>query len=222
MNVAERLQEIRATLPEGVQLVAISKYHPQEMIREAYAAGQRLFGENHVMEMSAKAESLPSDIEWHFTGHVQTNKIKFMAPFVHTIQSVDSFHALSEINKHALRHQRVINCLLQLHVAREETKYGLRPDELIQLLTIEPWRNLTGVHITGLMAMATNTDDKTLIRSEFRTVRTLFDQVKHKFFADNPSFNTLSEGMTADYPLAISEGATMVRIGSAIFGERAY
>ena len=222
MSITERLQAVRATLPEGVQLVAISKYHPVEAIREAYNAGQRLFGENHVLEMAAKADALPDDIEWHFTGHVQTNKIKHMAPFVHTIQGVDSFHALSEINRHALRCGRVINCLLQLHVAQEETKYGLRPDELFHLLSTEPWRELRGVSITGLMAMATNTDDETLIRSEFHAAGEIFHQVKREFFADTPTFNTLSEGMTADYLLAVSEGSTMVRIGSAIFGEREY
>lgn len=222
INVASRLEAVRSTLPDGVALVAISKYHPKEMILEAYAAGQRRFGENHVMEMAEKAASLPTDIEWHFTGHVQTNKIKYMAPFVHTIQSVDSFHALSEINKHALRVGRTICCLLQVHVAQEETKYGLRPDDLLHLLRTEPWRELKGVRITGLMAMASNTDDETQIRGEFRAVRALFEQVRDEFFSDDLAFNTLSEGMTADYPIAISEGANMVRIGSAIFAERNY
>ena len=213
---------MRATLSEGVELVAISKYHPQEMILEAYCAGQRRFGENHIMEMAAKAEALPKDIEWHFTGHVQTNKIKYMAPFVHTVQSVDSFRVLSEINRHALRCGRIVNCLMQLHVAEEETKFGLRPDELLSLLRNDPWRELTGIRITGLMAMATNTDDEQRIRQDFRTVHSVFSQVKERFFADDPHFHILSEGMTADYPLAISEGANMVRIGSAIFGEREY
>jgi len=219
-SVASRLDAVRASLPEGIDLVAISKYHPKEMILEAYAAGQRRFGENHIMEMAEKAASLPTDIEWHFTGHVQTNKIKYMAPFVHTIQSVDSFHALSEINKHALRVERTICCLLQVHVAQEETKYGLRPDELLRLLRTEPWKELKGVRITGLMAMASNTNDDTQIRHEFRAVRALFEQVRDEFFPDDAAFCTLSEGMTADYPLAISEGANMVRIGSAIFGNR--
>ncbi len=221
-SIAERLETLRASLKEEVQLVAISKYHPKEMIEEAYAAGQRRFGENYVMEMAEKAAVLPKDIEWHFTGHVQTNKIKFMAPFVHTIQSVDSFHALSEINKHALRNGRIINCLLQLHVAQEETKYGLSPNECLNLLRTDPWRELEGVHITGLMAMATNTDDEAQIRREFRSVRAFFEQVKEEFFPEATDFSILSEGMTDDYPIAISEGANMVRIGSAIFGPRNY
>ena len=211
---------MRASLKEGVQLVAISKYHPKERIEEAYAAGQRRFGENYILEMAEKAAVLPKDIEWHFTGHVQTNKIKFMAPFVHTIQSVDSFHALSEINKHALRNERTIHCLLQLHVAQEDTKYGLTPDECLHLLRTEPWRELKGVRITGLMAMATNTNNEVQIRKEFHSVRTFFEQVKKEFFADDTEFSILSEGMTDDYPIAISEGANMVRIGSAIFGPR--
>lgn len=211
---------MRASLKEGVQLVAISKYHPKEKIEEAYAAGQRRFGENYILEMAEKAAVLPKDIEWHFTGHVQTNKIKFMAPFVHTIQSVDSFHALSEINKHALRNERTIHCLLQLHVAQEDTKYGLTPDECLHLLRTEPWRELKGVRITGLMAMATNTNNEVQIRKEFHSVRTFFEQVKKEFFADDTEFSILSEGMTDDYPIAISEGANMVRIGSAIFGPR--
>ena len=145
-----------------------------------------------------------------------------MAPFVHTVQSVDSFRVLSEINRHALRCGRIVNCLMQLHVAEEETKFGLRPDELLSLLRNDPWRELTGIRITGLMAMATNTDDEQRIRQDFRTVHSVFSQVKERFFADDPHFHILSEGMTADYPLAISEGANMVRIGSAIFGEREY
>ena len=219
-SIAGRLETVRASLKEGVQLVAISKYHPKERIEEAYAAGQRRFGENYIMEMTEKAAVLPKDIEWHFTGHVQTNKIKFMAPFVHTIQSVDSFHALSEINKHALRNERTIHCLLQLHVAQEDTKYGLSPDECLHLLRTEPWRELKGVRIAGLMAMATNTNNEVQIRREFHSVWTFFEQVKKEFFADNTEFSILSEGMTDDYPIAISEGANMVRIGSAIFGPR--
>ncbi|MBO7498329.1 MAG: YggS family pyridoxal phosphate-dependent enzyme [Bacteroidaceae bacterium] len=219
-SIAGRLETVRASLKEGVQLVAISKYHPKEKIEEAYAAGQRRFGENYILEMAEKAAVLPKDIEWHFTGHVQTNKIKFMAPFVHTIQSVDSFHALSEINKHALRNERTIHCLLQLHVAQEDTKYGLTPDECLHLLRTEPWRELKGVRITGLMAMATNTNNEVQIRKEFHSVRTFFEQVKKEFFADDTEFSILSEGMTDDYPIAISEGANMVRIGSAIFGPR--
>lgn len=221
-NITERLNAIRATLPEGVTLVAISKYHPAEMIEEAYAAGQRRFGENHILEMADKAARLPKDIEWHFTGHVQTNKLKHMAAFVHTIQSVDSWRLLCEIDRQAARHDRVIDCLLQLHVAQEETKYGLTPDACLALLEENPWRELKHVRITGLMAMATNTDDEQQVRSEFARVHTVWEEVKRRFFADDDAFAILSEGMTDDYPLAVAEGANMVRIGSAIFGVREY
>lgn len=222
MSVTTELNRILSTLPSDVRLVAISKYHPAEMIAEAYACGQRRFGENHVVEMAAKAASLPTDIEWHFTGHVQTNKIKLMAPFVHTIQSVDSYRVLAAIDRHAAACGRVINCLLQLHVAQEETKFGLSIDECRALLRDEPWRDLQHVRITGLMAMASNVDDEAQIAHEFRTVRQFFDELRATVFADVPTFDTLSEGMTDDYPIALREGATMVRIGSAIFGPRQY
>lgn len=222
MSVADNLASVRSTLPEGVELVAISKYHPKEMIEEAYAAGQRLFGENHILEMAAKADVLPKDIRWHFTGHVQTNKIKYMASFVDTVQSVDSLRLLRELDKHAARHDRVIKCLLQLHVAQEETKFGLTPDECLSLLRSGEWRELHHVSIDGLMAMASNTPDVEQVRREFRLVRQFFLSVKEEFFADAPHFRILSEGMTQDYPIAVAEGANMVRVGSAIFGERSY
>ncbi|MBO7466338.1 MAG: YggS family pyridoxal phosphate-dependent enzyme [Bacteroidaceae bacterium] len=222
MSVADNLASVRSTLPEGVELVAISKYHPKEMIEEAYAAGQRLFGENHILEMAAKADVLPKDIRWHFTGHVQTNKIKYMASFVDTVQSVDSLRLLRELDKHAARHDRVIKCLLQLHVAQEETKFGLTPDECLSLLRSGEWRRLAHVSIDGLMAMASNTPDVEQVRREFRLVRQFFLGVKEEFFADAPHFRILSEGMTQDYPIAVAEGANMVRVGSAIFGERSY
>ena len=220
MSVTSELNRILSTLPQGVNLVAISKYHPAEQIAEAYAAGQHIFGENHIMEMAAKAAILPDDIQWHFTGHVQTNKIKHMASFVDTIQSVDSYRVLKEIDKHATRCGRVINCLLQIHVAQEETKYGLTPAECLTLLDNEPWRDLRGVRLTGLMAMASNTDDEAQVRHEFRSVKQLFDDIKATYFADVSSFRILSMGMTSDYPLALAEGANMVRIGTAIFGSR--
>ncbi|MBP5323137.1 MAG: YggS family pyridoxal phosphate-dependent enzyme [Bacteroidaceae bacterium] len=222
MSVADNLASVRSTLPEGVELVAISKYHPKEMIEEAYAAGQRLFGENHILEMAAKADVLPKDIRWHFTGHVQTNKIKYMASFVDTVQSVDSLRLLRELDKHAARHDRVIKCLLQLHVAQEETKFGLTPNECLSLLRSGEWRELAHVSIDGLMAMASNTPDVEQVRREFRLVRQFFLSVKEEFFADAPHFRILSEGMTQDYPIAVAEGANMVRVGSAIFGERNY
>lgn len=220
MSVAEQITHLQKELPEGVRLLAISKYQPIEAIQEAYDAGQRMFGENHIQEMAAKAAALPKDIQWHFTGHVQTNKIKYMAPFVSLVHAVDSFRLLREIDKHAAKHERRIDCLLQIHIAQEDTKYGLTVDECRQLLANEPWRELEHVRITGLMAMGSNTDDMEQVRHEFRQIKGLFDELKEKYFANEPSFSQLSEGMTDDYPIAIEEGSTIVRIGSMIFGER--
>lgn len=222
MHIAEQISRLHQELPEGVSLLAISKYHPIEALQEAYDAGQRMFGENHIQEMAAKAAALPKDIEWHFTGHVQTNKIKYMAPFVSLIHAVDSFRLLREINKHAAKHERRIDCLLQIHIAQEETKYGLTVDECRQLLANEPWRELQHIRIIGLMAMGSNTDDLEQVRKEFRQIKQLFDELKRTYFADDSSFCQLSEGMTDDYPIAIEEGSTIVRIGSLIFGEREY
>jgi pyridoxal phosphate enzyme (YggS family) len=220
MSVVENLKKIESQLPEGVKLVAVSKTYPAENILEAYNAGQRLFGENHIQEMAAKAATLPADIQWHFTGHVQTNKIKYMASFVSLIHAVDSFRLLREIDKHAARHGRVIDCLLQIHIAQEDTKYGFTPDECLNMLANEPWRELQHVRITGLMAMGSNTDDMEQVRGEFKQIKSLFDELKEKYFSDEPSFCQISEGMTDDYPIAIEEGSTIVRIGSMIFGER--
>ena len=181
-----------------------------------------MFGENHIQEMAAKAAVLPKDIAWHFTGHVQTNKIKYMASFVSLIHAVDSFRLLREINKYAAKHDRIIDCLLQIHIAQEDTKYGLTVEECRELLATEPWRELTNVHIVGLMAMGSNTDDMEQVRGEFRQMKQLFDELKTTYFADDSSFCQLSEGMTDDYPIAIEEGSTIVRIGSMIFGDRVY
>lgn len=222
MHIAEQISRLHQELPEGVSLLAISKYQPIEALQEAYDAGQRMFGENHIQEMAAKAAALPKDIAWHFTGHVQTNKIKYMAPFVSLIHAVDSFRLLREINKHAAKHERCIDCLLQIHIAQEETKYGLSVDECRQLLANEPWRELQHIRIIGLMAMGSNTDDLEQVRNEFRQIKQLFDELKSTYFVDEPSFCQLSEGMTDDYPIAIEEGSTIVRIGSMIFGERKY
>lgn len=220
MSVAEQITSLRKELPRGVSLLAISKYQPIEAIQEAYDAGQRMFGENHIQEMAAKAAVLPKDIEWHFTGHVQTNKIKYMAPFVSLVHAVDSFRLLREIDKHAAKHNRCIDCLLQIHIAQEDTKYGLTIDECRQLLANEPWRELEHIRITGLMAMGSNTDDMEQVRHEFQQMKQLFDELQATYFPDEPSFCQLSEGMTDDYPIAIEEGSTLVRIGSMIFGER--
>ena len=220
MTITQKIKELHGSLPKGVSLVAISKYQPMEALQEAYKAGQRIFGENHIQEMTAKAAALPKDIQWHFTGHVQTNKIKYMAPYVSMIHAVDSFRLLREINKHAAKHDRCIDCLLQIHIAQEETKYGLSIEECHELLSNEPWRELHNVRIVGLMAMGTNTDDMDQVRNEFRQMKNLFDELKATYFAEEPAFCELSEGMTDDYPIAIEEGSTMVRIGSMIFGER--
>lgn len=222
MYIAKQIKRLRSELPEGVNLLAISKYQPIEALQEAYDAGQRMFGENHIQEMAAKAAALPKDIAWHFTGHVQTNKIKYMASFVSLIHAVDSFRLLREINKHAAKHDRIIDCLLQIHIAQEDTKYGLTIEECRELLATESWRELTNVRIVGLMAMGSNTDDMELVRGEFRQMKQLFDELRDTYFADEPSFSQLSEGMTDDYPIAIEEGSTIVRIGSMIFGDRVY
>ena len=222
MDIKENLSRIKATLPEGVRLVAVSKTHPAEMLQEAYDAGQRIFGENKVQEMTAKSKVLPSDIEWHFIGHVQSNKIKLMAPYVSVIQGVDTFDKLAEIDRQAARFNRHITCLLQLHIAQEETKFGFSPLECTQMLEQGQWRKLQNISIGGLMGMASNTDNTDQVRAEFSTLKQLFDTYKQKYFSDSPCFNTISAGMSGDYRLAIESGSNMVRIGSSIFGERDY
>ena len=222
MDIKENLNRIKAGLPEGVRLVAVSKTHPAEMLKEAYDAGQRIFGENKVQEMTAKSQVLPADIEWHFIGHVQRNKIHIMAPYVSVIQGVDSFDKLAEIDRQAVRFNRHITCLLQLHIAQEETKFGFTPDECTAMLEQCDWRSLKNITIGGVMGMASNTDNETQVLGEFRTLRNIFESYKEKYFFDNPDFNTISAGMSGDYKLAIQAGSNMVRIGSSIFGERNY
>ena len=222
MDIKENLNRIKATLPEGVKLVAVSKTHPVEMLQEAYDAGQRIFGENKVQEMTAKSQVLPTDIEWHFIGHVQTNKIKMMAPYVSVIQGVDNYDKLAEIDRQAARFNRHITCLLQLHIAQEETKFGFSADECTEMLEEGKWKELKNITIGGVMGMASNTDNKAQVLGEFRHLKQLFDTYKEKYFHDSPDFNTISAGMSGDYELAIREGSNMVRIGSSIFGERNY
>jgi hypothetical protein len=222
MLIAENLQKVLATLSDGVKLVAVSKYHPVSDLQAAYDAGQRIFGESHAQEVVAKQALLPDDIQWHFIGHLQTNKVKYIAPFVALIHSVDSFKLLKEINRQGERCHRIIDCLLQIHIAREETKFGFSPDELIQMLNEGEWRNLSHIRIAGLMCMATNTADTQQIASEFAFAHSLFNQVRHDYFQDTPSFRELSMGMSGDYQIAIQHGATLVRVGSLIFGERDY
>ena len=221
-DVKGKLKEVLNQLPQGVRLVAISKYHPNEFIEAAYEEGQRVFGESHEQELRVKHESLPKDIEWHFIGHLQTNKVKYIAPYVTMIEAVDSLKLLKEIDKQAEKCGRVIDVLLELHIAEESTKYGLRLDECRQLLADGEWRELKYVRICGLMMMASLTDDREQIRQEFMTAAGFFDEVKQQFFADAPWFCERSWGMSDDYNIAVGCRSTMVRIGTMIFGPRIY
>ena len=220
--IEKELKEIWKELPEGCRLVAISKYHPVEAIQEAYDAGQRIFGENHVQELVEKEAILPKDIQWHLTGHLQTNKVKYIAPFVSLIHAVDTLKLLKEIDKQAKKAGRVIDCLLELHIAKEETKWGFSKEELLQMLEEGEWKELQNVHICGLMMMASFTDDTSQIRSEFQLAKQIYDEVKNKYFPHDSYFCELSMGMSHDYTIAIEEGATLVRVGTKIFGERVY
>lgn len=220
MSIQTNLQEVRKELPPEVKLVAVSKFQPNEAILEAYQAGQRVFGESRAQELKMKYEVLPKDIQWHFIGTLQTNKIKYIISYVSLIHGIDSFKLLEEVNKHAFKAGRIVNCLLQLHIAQEETKFGFSYDECMKMLQEQKWKTLSNVQICGLMAMASNTDDEKQIIDEFRSLKDFFDEVKNKHFAAKQSFRELSMGMSDDYKLAIEEGSTMVRIGSKIFGER--
>ncbi len=222
MNIKGNLLDVLSQLPAGVKLVAVSKFHPNEAILEAYEAGQRIFGESKVQEMTDKQKSLPKDIEWHFIGHLQSNKIKYMAPYVSMIHGIDSYKLLCEINKQAESSRRVIPCLLQIHIAQEETKFGFSFDECRNLFAQEKWEKLTHISICGLMGMATNTDNLKQIETEFCSLSTFFKEIKHTYFAQNPDFKELSMGMSHDYLQAIAVGSTLVRVGSKIFGERTY
>ena len=219
-EIARNLDTIRREIGEQVMLVAVSKNHSVEEILEAYRSGQRIFGENRVQEILAKQPVLPSDIQWHMIGHLQSNKVRLITPFISMIQSVDSMRLLSEISDFAIRNARVIDCLLQMYIATEETKFGFDEAELNSLLTVIRQNPLPGVRIRGLMGMATFTDDTNLIRKEFRGLKSLFDRVRGEFFINEPSFNQLSFGMSGDYQIAIEEGSTIVRIGTKIFGSR--
>jgi len=221
-DVKGHLHQVLDTLPQGVRLVAISKYHPNEYIEAAYAEGQRIFGESHEQELRQKHEALPKDIEWHFIGHLQTNKVKYIAPYVSMIEAVDSLKLLREINRQAERCGRVIKVLLELHIAEEATKYGLTLDDCRQLLADGEWRQMEHVRICGLMMMASNVDDEQQIRREMQTARDFFDEVKVAWFADSDDFRERSWGMSDDYPIALQTGSTMVRIGTSIFGPRVY
>ncbi|MCC5654953.1 YggS family pyridoxal phosphate-dependent enzyme [Nostoc sp. XA013] len=220
MSIKNNLLEIKATLPDNVTLVAVSKTKPVSDLMEAYEAGQRVFGENKIQEMAEKFEQMPKDIEWHMIGHVQTNKVKFMASFVSLVHGVDSLRLLEEINKQALKNNRIIDCLLQVHIAEEETKFGLSESELNELLQSESFSQLKNIKIKGLMGMATFTDNQNQIEKEFKHLKSVFDRLSQTQKTDNYEMKILSMGMSGDYQLAIECGSTMVRIGSSIFGTR--
>ena len=221
-SIQAAIASIKSELPESVRLIAVSKTHPAEYIKEAYEMGQRDFGENKVQEMTDKADALPADIRWHMIGHLQTNKVKYMARYVYMIHSIDSQKLLETINKEAIKVGRTIKCLLQVHVAKEETKFGFSPEALVSFLDAGEYKQLSNVSICGLMAMATNTEDESEVEREFETTHKLFLEVKRRYFAENPEFKELSMGMSGDYAAAVEHGSTYVRIGSKIFGQRDY
>lgn len=220
MSISEKYNNLCATLPEQVQLIAISKKQSHDEIMQLYSCGHRTFGENKVQELTAKYESLPKDIKWHMVGHLQTNKVKYIAPFIEMIQSVDSLKLLKTINKEAKKHQRVIPCLLQLYIAEEDTKFGLSLEECFQLLESSDFQAMTHISIHGLMGMATFTDDTKQIHQDFKQLKDSFHKIKSAFFNQESSFCELSMGMSDDYLIGIQEGSTMVRVGTALFGER--
>ncbi|MBR1484785.1 MAG: YggS family pyridoxal phosphate-dependent enzyme [Prevotella sp.] len=221
-NVKAHLHQVLQSLPEGVRLVAISKYHPADYIMAAYEEGQRVFGESHEQELREKHAALPQDIEWHFIGHLQTNKVKYIVPYITMIEAVDSLRLLREIEKQAARADRVVKVLLELHIAEEATKYGLTPQDCRDLLAGGEWRTMEHVQICGLMMMASNVDDEQQIAREFQTAASLFDELKQTYFADDPAFCERSWGMSDDYHIAVNNRSTMVRIGTSIFGPRVY
>ena len=222
MSILRNIQQIRNHIPANVKLVCVSKFHPESAVLEAYDAGERIFGESRVQELLDKQPNLPADIHWHFIGHLQTNKIKYIVPFVDLIHGVDSLKVLKEIDKQAEKAGRVVSCLLQVHIAQEETKFGFSAGELAEMLESDEFREMKNVVISGLMGMATLTDNSSQIRQEFRKLKVLRDEIKQLYFTLNNSFTELSMGMSDDYLIAIEEGSTMIRIGTSIFGVREY
>lgn len=222
MKIHENLDYFKREIPNDVSLVAVSKTKPVSDILEAYQYGQRIFGENKVQELISKQPQLPEDIEWHLIGHLQTNKVKYIAPFVNLIESVDSLKLLKEINKQGIKLNRTIRCLLQFHIASESTKYGLNYQEARDMLSSEEFKTMNHVEVCGVMGMATFTDDANVVRNEFANLKNLFNKLKKEFFEEDESFREISMGMSGDYQIAIEEGSTMVRIGSSIFGSRNY
>lgn len=220
--IANEITKIKSSLPATTRLIAVSKTKPVEDLQQAYDAGQRVFGENKALEMRDKHEVLPNDIQWHFIGHLQTNKIKYIISYVSLIHSIDSCNLLNEVNIAAAKKDRVVDCLLQFHIADEDTKYGLSFDEAQVLLNSPEYKAMNNIRIVGVMGMATFTDNQDQIRQEFRNLKSIFDRLKKQYFADNDSFKEISMGMSDDYPIAIEEGSTLIRVGSAIFGKRNY
>ena len=221
-EIKTNLKRIKESLPDSVRLIAVSKTKPVEMLQEAYDAGQRLFGENKALEMRDKHQLLPQDIEWHFIGHLQTNKVKYIVPFVTMIHSIDSLQLLQTVEKEAAKHDRIVDCLLQFHIATEETKFGLNLDEANALLQSDEYKAMNHIRICGVMGMATNTDNTALVHSEFANLHDIFVTLKKNYFAQSDAFCELSMGMSHDYPIAVDHGATLVRVGSSIFGARNY
>lgn len=220
MSVKSQIEALRRTLPSKVKVVAVSKFHPAATIREAYDAGQRIFGESRVQELLEKSERLPADIEWHFIGSLQRNKVKQIAPFISLIHSMDSPQLMLEIEKQGAKNNRVISCLLQVHIADEETKSGFSPDDCRRFLAEGAWRNCSHVQFRGVMGMATFTDNEAKIRSEFRLLKSLFEEFRTAYFASDPLFSEVSMGMSGDYLFAVEEGSTLIRVGTLIFGDR--
>jgi hypothetical protein len=220
MGIQENLTDLLQQLPSGVKLVAVSKTKPVEIIKEALKTGHSIFGENKVQELIAKHEQLPAEIEWHYIGHLQRNKVKFIAPFVALIHAVDSLKLLAEINKQALKNNRIIDCLLQFHIAEESTKFGFDFDEAIEILESDLYTSFQNIRIAGVMGMATYTDDMEQVRNEFRRLKNYYDQIKTSYFPDTDYFKEISMGMSDDYQIAIEEGSTIIRVGTIIFGER--
>jgi PLP dependent protein len=220
MNIRNNISILRQSVPAHCTLVAVSKTKPAEAVKEAYDAGQRIFGENKVQELTAKFEALPKDIEWHMIGHLQSNKVKYIAPFVSLIHSVDSFKLLEEVNKQGAKADRVVPCLLQIHIAEEETKFGFSEAEIFELLKSASFDALKNIKVVGLMGMATFTDNTEQVRKEFRNLKSIFERIKSSVLPSQIEMKELSMGMSGDYKIAIEEGSTMVRVGSAIFGSR--
>ncbi len=222
MGIVENYNHVKAALPPSVKLIAVSKMHPVEELQVLYAAGHKVFGENKVQELCDKQVLMPADVEWHLIGHLQTNKVKYIAPFVQLIHSIDSLKLLTEVDKQAQKNNRVIDCLLQFHIASEETKFGLDMAEAVEMLRSIAYQSLQNIRITGVMGMATFTEEVNVVRSEFEHLHRIFEEIKSEFFIDKPYFKEISMGMSDDYPIAVEEGSTMVRVGTLIFGKRNY